>query len=161
MIRKNHTGFSKGSCPIAMLNRKDGARSCNLSRLFSTGGYIGPLELRPWFILNRLCSIVVCRIESVVRNYLNVSSAKTDTRVGAACCCIPARGLDRARAQAAHASNGFCTRIVSSRSGLVESKAIGHPTSSSTRRTYLIACAGRSAHERALAVGSFQPSMVS
>src|SRR5205085_8193986 len=60
-----------------------------------------------------------------------------------------------------HASNGFCTRIVSSRSGLVESKAIGQPTNSSTSRTYLIACAGRSAHDLALAVGSFQPSTVS
>ncbi len=46
-------------------------------------------------------------------------------------------------------SKGFCTRIVSSRSGLVESSATGAPISSSMRRTYLIACAGRSAQERA------------
>ena len=42
-----------------------------------------------------------------------------------------------------------------------ESKAIRQPTNSSTSRTYLIACAGRSAHDLALAVGSFQPSTVS
>ncbi len=52
------------------------------------------------------------------------------------------------------ASEGFWTRIVSSRSGLVERSATGHPTSSSTRRTYLMACAGRSAQDRALAVGA-------
>ena len=52
-------------------------------------------------------------------------------------------------------------RIVSSRSGLVDSKATGQPINSSIRRTYLIACAGRSAQERAPAVLSFQPSMVS
>src|SRR5450759_3342322 len=40
-----------------------------------------------------------------------------------------------------HVSNGFFIRIVSSRSGLVESRATGHPTSSSIRRTYFIACA--------------------
>ena len=51
--------------------------------------------------------------------------------------------------------------MVSSRSGLVDSSATGQPTSSSIRRTYLIACAGSSAQERAPAVGSCQPSMVS
>ena len=58
-------------------------------------------------------------------------------------------------------SNGFFIRIVSSRSGLVDSSATGQPTSSSTRRTYLMACAGSCAQERARAVGSFQPAMVS
>ena len=54
---------------------------------------------------------------------------------------------------------GSVTRMVSSRSGLVESMATGQPISSSMRRTYLIACAGSSAHERAPAVVSDQPSM--
>ena len=58
-------------------------------------------------------------------------------------------------------SNGFCIKIVSSRSGLVESNATGHSTSSSIRLTYLIACAGRSAQDRAPAVLSFHPSTVS
>ena len=58
-------------------------------------------------------------------------------------------------------SNGFFIRIVSSRSGLVESKATGQPTNSSMRRTYLMACAGSSAQLRAFAVGSCQPSMTS
>ena len=60
-----------------------------------------------------------------------------------------------------HVSNGFCIRIVSSRSGLVDNMAAEQPISSSSRRTYLIACAGRSAHERACAVFSPQPAMVS
>ncbi len=60
-----------------------------------------------------------------------------------------------------YCSNGFCIRIVSSRSGLVDSSVTGQPTSSSIRRTYLIACAGSSAHERARAVGSCQPPTVS
>ena len=51
--------------------------------------------------------------------------------------------------------------MVSSRSGLVDSKATGQPTNSSIRRTYFIACAGNCAQERARAVGSFQPAMVS
>ena len=51
--------------------------------------------------------------------------------------------------------------MVSSRSGLVESMATGQPTSSSIRRTYFIACAGKSAQERARAVGSCQPGIVS
>ena len=60
-----------------------------------------------------------------------------------------------------YGSNGLCIRIVSSRSGLVESKATGQPTNSSMRRTYLIAAAGSCAHERARAVGSCQPATVS
>ena len=60
-----------------------------------------------------------------------------------------------------HASNGLCIRMVSSRSGLVESTAAAQPTSSSIRRTYLIACAGNSPHDRACAVFSPQPAMVS
>ena len=60
-----------------------------------------------------------------------------------------------------HVSNGLVTRIVSSRSGLVDNKATGQPTSSSIRLTYFIACAGNCAQDRARAVGSFQPSMVS
>ena len=51
--------------------------------------------------------------------------------------------------------------MVSSRSGLVDSRATGQPTSSSTRRTYFIAWAGSCAQERALAVSAFQPSTVS
>ncbi len=39
--------------------------------------------------------------------------------------------------------------MVSSRSGLVDSKATGQPINSSIRRTYLIACAGNCAQERA------------
>jgi hypothetical protein len=50
---------------------------------------------------------------------------------------------------------------VSSRSGEVESSATGAPISSSTRRTYLIACAGSSAQERAPALEPFQPSISS
>ena len=41
--------------------------------------------------------------------------------------------------------NGSRTRMVSSRSGLVESKATGMPVSSSTRRIYFTAFAGNSA----------------
>ncbi len=50
--------------------------------------------------------------------------------------------------------------MVSSRSGLVDRSATGAPISSSTWRTYLIACAGRSAQLRAPTVDSFQPSSV-
>ena len=39
--------------------------------------------------------------------------------------------------------------MVSSRSGLVDSSETGLSASSSIRRTYLTACAGRSAHDRA------------
>ena len=48
--------------------------------------------------------------------------------------------------------------IVSSRSGLVESKATGHSIISSIERTYLTAWAGRAAQERAPAVEVCQPS---
>lgn len=58
-------------------------------------------------------------------------------------------------------ANGSRTRIVSSRSGLVETSATGHWISSSTRRIYLIAWAGSSAQLRAPAVDSLQPSMLS
>src|SRR5204862_7775361 len=67
-----------------------------------------------------------------------------------------------ASAQAvAQSVNGSRTRIVSSRSGLVDSIATGAPISSSRRRMYLIAVAGRSAQERAPRVLSVQPSAVS
>ena len=46
-------------------------------------------------------------------------------------------------------SKGSLTRIVSSRSGLVESSVTGHSISSSIVRTYLTACAGNSAQLRA------------
>ena len=58
-------------------------------------------------------------------------------------------------------AKGSRTSTVSSRSGLVESNATGHSTSSSIRLTYLIACAGKSAHDRAPAVLSLHPSTVS
>src|SRR5262249_13112856 len=58
-------------------------------------------------------------------------------------------------------SNGLRIRIVSSRSGLVDSSATGQPISSSVRRTYLMAWAGSSAHDRARAVPSCQASAVS
>ena len=54
-----------------------------------------------------------------------------------------------ARREGFQSWNGSWTRIVSSRSGLVDSNATGASISSSIRRTYLIACAGRSAQERA------------
>lgn len=54
--------------------------------------------------------------------------------------------------------NGFWTRMVSSRSGLVDSSATGQPINSSTCRTYLIAAAGSSAHVLAPWVEHFQPS---
>src|SRR5262249_6383406 len=61
----------------------------------------------------------------------------------------------------AQVSNGLRTRMVSSRSGLVDSSPTEQPPSSSIRRTYLIAGAGSSAHDRAPAVRSRQPAMVS
>ena len=48
-----------------------------------------------------------------------------------------------------HPPNGSVTRIVSSRSGLVESSVTGVFVSSSTRRIYLTAFAGSSAQLRA------------
>ncbi len=56
---------------------------------------------------------------------------------------------------------GSRTRIVSSRSGLVETSATGVRISSSTRRIYLIAWAGSCAQLRAPAVDSDQPATVS
>jgi hypothetical protein len=82
-------------------------------------------------------------------------------------------GLQPARREAAAAgagcagphrrqsTNGSVTRMVSSRSGLVDTSATGVSISSCTRWIYLIACAGRSAHERAPAVVSLQPSISS
>ena len=55
-------------------------------------------------------------------------------------------GADARPARASfHALNGSRIRITSSRSGLVETSAIGVSISSCTRWIYLIACAGRSA----------------
>ena len=48
---------------------------------------------------------------------------------------------------------------MSSRSGLVETKATGQAISSSTRRMYLIACAGNCRQLRAPAVDSDQPGI--
>ena len=62
---------------------------------------------------------------------------------------------------AGQSTNGSRTRIVSSRSGEVDSIATGHPMSSSIRRTYLIAAPGRSAHRRAPAVLPPHPSISS
>ncbi len=56
-------------------------------------------------------------------------------------------------------SNGSRTRIVSSRSGLVESSVTGASVNSSMRRTYLMAAAGSSAQDRAPLVDSLQPSI--
>src|SRR5262249_151956 len=58
-------------------------------------------------------------------------------------------------------TKGSRTKIVSSRSGLVESSATGAPISSSTRRIYLIAVAGNCAQERAPPVDCAHPSKVS
>ncbi len=58
-------------------------------------------------------------------------------------------------------ANGSRIRTVSSRSGLVDSRATGAPISSSSRLMYLIAVAGRSAQDRAPRVLSRQPSAVS
>ena len=60
-----------------------------------------------------------------------------------------------------HPANGSRTRMVSSRSGLVLTSATGQRISSSMRRTYLIACAGKSAQLRAPAVVPSQPSISS
>ncbi len=57
--------------------------------------------------------------------------------------------------------NGSCIKIVSSRSGLVDSKITGASIISSIRLTYLMARAGRSAHERAPRVVSSQPAQTS
>jgi len=67
----------------------------------------------------------------------------------------------RRRKQTRQSAKGSRTRIVSSRSGLVESRATGASISSSSRRMYLTAVAGSSAQERAPWVLSCQPSSVS
>lgn len=58
-------------------------------------------------------------------------------------------------------TKGSRSRIVSSRSGLVETRATGVSISSCTRWTYLIALAGNWAKLRAPAVVSCQPSISS
>ena len=58
-------------------------------------------------------------------------------------------------------SKGSVTRIVSSRSGDVETSATGQSINSSILRTYLIALAGKSAHDRAPSVLSLQPGISS
>ena len=62
---------------------------------------------------------------------------------------------------AGQSRNGSVTRMVSSRSGLVETIATGASISSSMRRMYFTAVAGRSAQLRAPWVLSFQPGIVS
>ncbi len=64
----------------------------------------------------------------------------------------------RSRRHSGQSAKGSRTRMVSSRSGLVESRATGASTSSSSRLTYLTAGAGRSAKLRAPRVLSDQPS---
>ena len=59
------------------------------------------------------------------------------------------RQPDPRRPLSPQSANGSRTSTVSSRSGLVDSSATGAPISSSSRRMYLIAVAGRSAQERA------------
>ena len=58
-------------------------------------------------------------------------------------------------------SHGSVTRSVSSRSGDVETSATGQSINSSILRTYLIALAGKSAHDRAPSVLSLQPGISS
>ena len=65
--------------------------------------------------------------------------------------------LDRA----GQSVKGSRTSTVSSRSGLVDNSATGAPISSSTRRMYFTAAAGRSAQLRAPRVLSDHPSRVS
>src|SRR5258708_3111333 len=65
------------------------------------------------------------------------------------------------RGKSHRATKGSRTRMVSSRSGLVESSATGAPINSSTRLIYLIAVAGSSAQERAPRVDPLHPSNVS
>jgi putative hydrolase of the HAD superfamily len=69
--------------------------------------------------------------------------------------------IDTIGAAGAYPSKGSRIRIVSSRSGLVESRVTGHSTSSSMCFTYLIAWAGSSPQLRAPRVDSVQPSNVS
>ena len=58
-------------------------------------------------------------------------------------------------------SKGSVTRIVSSRSGEVDTSATGQSINSSILRTYLIALAGKSAHDFAPSVLSSQPDISS
>ena len=58
-------------------------------------------------------------------------------------------------------SKGSVTRIVSSRSGEVDTSATGQSINSSILRTYLIALAGKSAHDLAPSVLSVQPEISS
>ena len=58
-------------------------------------------------------------------------------------------------------SKGSVTRIVSSRSGEVDTSATGQSINSSILRTYLIALAGKSAHDLAPSVLSAQPDISS
>ena len=58
-------------------------------------------------------------------------------------------------------SKGSVTRIVSSRSGEVDTSATGQSINSSILRTYLIALAGKSAHDLAPSVLSSQPDISS
>ena len=63
-------------------------------------------------------------------------------------------------AEAPQSWNGSRTRMVSSRSGLVESSATGHWINSSMVLTYFTACAGRLLQLRAPRVDCVQPSKV-
>ena len=58
-------------------------------------------------------------------------------------------------------SKGSVTGIVSSRSGEVDTSATGQSINSSILRTYLIALAGKSAHDLAPSVLSAQPDISS
>ena len=58
-------------------------------------------------------------------------------------------------------SKGSVTRIVSLRSGEVDTSATGQSINSSILRTYLIALAGKSAHDLAPSVLSSQPDISS
>ena len=58
-------------------------------------------------------------------------------------------------------SKGSVTKIVSSRSGEVDTSATGQSINSSILRTYLIALAGKSAHDLAPSVLSSQPDISS
>ena len=99
-----------------------------------------------------------CRIPSVA--IVPGEAAANNNRSGRNRCrdkrLPPAPG--RVRPQSA---KGSWTRMVSSRSGLVDSRATGASISSSMRRTYFTAAAGRSLKVRAPSVLSDQPGRVS
>ena len=63
--------------------------------------------------------------------------------------------------EAYQSANGSVTKIVSARSGLVDSIATGASISSSMRLTYLMQCEGNCAQLRAPCVESVQPGSVS